>query len=115
MSTFALARGPRGVLGAWEAEGRIRYGRIGEELERRTASGDAEHCKHPSIACNANGEVLVVWIEGMAWNTPGTLAWQRFAASGKPIDSGRGSDGGVATWSLVQAIALQGGRFEILY
>jgi len=113
-STYALARGPRELLGAWETEGRIRFGELGENAPSRTASGDADRCKHPTIACNAAGEVLVAWIEDMEWQREGTLAWQLVDAAGKLLESGRGEEDEVPPWSLVDAVALPDGRFVIL-
>jgi hypothetical protein len=115
MSTYSLARGPRGLLGAWETEGRIRYALVEHEEAPRTASGEAKACKHPSIASNAAGDVLVAWIEGMGWATGGTLAWQLFGADSAPIEGAGGRREGVPKWSLVQAVALADGSFRILY
>jgi hypothetical protein len=114
MSTFSLARGPRELLGAWETEGRIRYGALSEVSTLRTASGDAAGCKHPSIACNAAGEVLVAWIEVAGWGEAGTLSWRLCDAKGAELESGRGEEDGVPAWSLVQAVALADGRFAVL-
>src|SRR5262245_20040858 len=114
MSTFALARGPRELLGAWETQGRIRYGALGEGSESRTASGDSDGCKHPSIACNAAGDVLVAWIEVGGWGEPGTLTWRLSDEKGAVLASGRGEGDGVPPWSLVQAVALPDGSFRIL-
>ena len=113
-STYSLARGPREFLGAWETEGRIRYGTLGEDAATRTASGESTQCKHPSIACSAAGDVLVAWIEDMDWGKGGTLAWQLADSAGKVLGSGRGEKGEVPPWSLVEAVALPDGRFVIL-
>lgn len=114
MSTFSLVRGPRELLGAWETEGRIRYGPLSEGGTLRTASGDARGCKHPSIASNAAGDVLVAWIEVAGWGEAGTLAWRLCDAKGAELESGRGEKDGVHPWSLVQGVALPGGDFLIL-
>ena len=121
MSTYSLARGPRGLLGAYESGGQIRFASLGaskltpravsdEPREREEALGR----KHPSIACGADGSVLVAWIEGMSWAQGGTLAWQLFGPDGKPLENERGRRDGVPAWSLVQAVALSGG-FALLY
>src|SRR5688572_11657389 len=116
MSTFSLARGPRGLLGAWETEGRIRCAAVERGQAPRTASGEAKGCKHPTIAANGDGHVLVAWIEGMGWATGGTLAWQLFADDGAPIEGAKGRrEDAVPKWSLVQAVALADGSFRILY
>lgn len=117
MSTASFARRASDIAGAWEASGRIRFAVFGANAAPSitTASGAAEKCRHPSLACNERGERLVAWIEGMSWNTTGTLAWRLFDSAGAELDSGRGETGAVPVWDLVQAVALKDGRFAILY
>jgi hypothetical protein len=121
MSTYSLARGPRGLLGAFESAGQIRFAALGEaKLAPLDAPGEpaerADHNrKHPSIACGADGAVLLAWIEGMSWGQGGTLAWQLLDPDAKPVEGERGRRDGVPAWSLVQAVALPGGRFAVLY
>jgi hypothetical protein len=116
MSTYSLARGPRGVLGAFESSGQIRFAVLGEsELELHDAPGEPAERKHPSIACGSDGSVLVAWTEGMGWGRVGVLAWQLFGPEGKPVEGERGRRDGVPIWSLVQAVALTRGRFAVLY
>jgi hypothetical protein len=117
MSTASFARRASDIAGAWEASGRIRTAMFDANAAPSitTASGAAEKCRHPSLACNDHGDRLVAWIEGMSWNTSGTLAWRLFDASGRELDTGRSESGAVPVWSLVQAVALEDGRFAILY
>ncbi len=116
MSTYSLARGPRGVLGAFESSGQIRFASLGDaELELRDAPGDPGERKHPSIACVADGSTLLAWTEGMGWAKGGALAWQLYDPDGRPVDGASGRRDGVPTWSLVQAVALPGGRFVLFY
>jgi hypothetical protein len=116
MSTCSLARGPRGVLGAFESDGQVRYADLGDAKQPpRSAPGEPAQRKHPAIACNAAGDVLLAWIEGMTWGNGGKLAWQLFDRDGKPIDKERGTQSGVPPWSLVSAVALADGRFAIFY
>jgi hypothetical protein len=114
MSTFSLARGPRGVVGAWEVEGRIRCGSLERRENAHTASGESEKCRFPSIAVGRDGAMLVAWIEDMGWKQKGTLAWRILDKTGKTIANGRGEEKGLRPWSLVQSVALPDGRFAIL-
>jgi hypothetical protein len=116
MSTCSLARTPRGVLGAFESDGQVRFAELGDqELALRNAPGEPATRKHPTIACNAAGDVLLAWTEGMTWGHAGVLAWQLFDRDGKPIEKERGTRNGVPPWSLISAIALADGRFAIFY
>ena len=60
------------------------------------------------------GETLLVWTEGTGWNRGGSLAWQLFDRSGKPVGEA-GSAPGIAVWSLAAAVAHPDGSFEIIY
>ncbi|HEX5052152.1 MAG TPA: hypothetical protein VFZ65_10290 [Planctomycetota bacterium] len=115
MSTFSLARGPRGTLGAWETEGQIRFAELDGEHALRSAPGRTGQRKHPSIACNRRGEVLLAWTERMGWNKGGSLAWQLFDDHGEPVNGEHGECAGVPVWGLVQAVALPDERFAIVY
>jgi hypothetical protein len=77
------------------------------------APGDDRTRKHPALAGAANGDVLLAWTEGTAWNKGGAAAWQVFGSDGQPIgESGRA--GGVPVWGLVAAYARPGG-FSLVY
>jgi len=66
-----------------------------------------------ALAVGADGEVLLAWTEGTAWNKGGSAAWQLFDADGQAIGPvGHGQ--GVAVWGLVAAYARRDG-FTILY
>lgn len=118
LSSFALAESPRGVLAAWETNGQVYFTPIdsagGERLEPVAAPGPAKLRKHPAIAGNAQGDVILAWTEGMSWNRSGSLAWQVFDPSGKPT-AAKGWSGGVPTWSLVAVFPRPEGGFTIVY
>jgi hypothetical protein len=117
MSTFALARGPRGTLGAFESSGQVRCVSLAAPLagDERVAPGDDRTRKHPSIAVAPDGSVLLAWTEGMGWGRGGALAWQLFDPAGAPVAAESGRRAGVPAWSLVQAVALPDGRFALFY
>jgi hypothetical protein len=79
-----------------------------------TPPGATGRRKHPSIAANAQGEVLLAWAEGTGWNKGGDLAWQVFNANGTPVGQ-PGRAAGVPTWSLGAATARPDGGFVIVY
>jgi hypothetical protein len=116
MSTSAImSAGERTVL-AWETKGRISFttGKAGKPGMVTAVTAAAAGSKHPTIAINGAGELLIAWTEGTGWNKGGTLAWQRFDAQGKPIGSVGRADGLLA-WGLPSAVAKPDGSFMILY
>ena len=124
MSTAAAASDRGGLLAAWENRGDVRFGRVGTKGDAPIQSpiappekvgGARAPRKHPAIAVNGHGEVLLAWTEGMGWEKGGALVWQLFAADGKPIAEAGGRVDGVPPWSLVAAAALADDRFVIVY
>jgi hypothetical protein len=113
--------GSRGPIAAWETNGQVYFARI--DLESGTASppaappGNPGNRKHPALAVNARGEVLLAWAEGTAWQRGGALAWQVFDASGRPgTGAGAGRlERGIPTWSLPTAVARPDGGFTIFH
>ena len=118
MSTMALVEGPNGVVAAWETDGQIYFAsaRPGTPgfTNPKAAPGDGKGRKHPALATNARGDVLLAWTEGTGWEQGGALAWQVYDKKGKPIgDSGR-VEGGIPVWGLPTAVASEGG-FTIVH
>ncbi len=118
MSSFAFAEGPADVLAAWETNGQVYFARInpatGKKSEPVAAPGDGRDRKHPVVASNKQGQILLVWTEGMGWERGGSVAWQIFNKDGRPTDE-KGRAAGVPVWSLVAAIARGDGGFTIVY
>jgi len=119
MSTQAFAEGPSGVLAAWETRGQVRFGQIdptsGQVPTITSAPGPDRTKKHPALAVNGHGDILLAWTEKTAWNKGGSAAWQTFDRSSHPsADPGRG-DRGVPVWGLVAAYARPGGGFVVVY
>jgi hypothetical protein len=118
MSTMAFAEARDSVLAAWETDGQVYCARIdrktGKRSEPLAAPGTAKGRKHPVVAGNQRGEIILVWTEGMGWNKGGSLAWQVFDKNGKPTES-RGRAEGVPVWSLVSVCARSDNEFTILY
>lgn len=118
MSSEAFAEGPGGVIAAWETRGQVYFTRIdpatGKHSAPVAAPGAANERKHPALAINANGEVLLAWTEGMGWNRGGAVAWRVFGKDGTPTAE-HGRVDGVPVWSLVAAFVRPDGRFAIMY
>ena len=116
MSTFSLAEGADGMLAAWETAGQVQFARVGrpEEVRVIQPAGATRTRRHPSLAVNAAGQILLAWTEGTSWQRGGSLAWQVFDRQGRPVGE-LGRAPGVPVWGLVAAVANRDGGFTILY
>src|SRR5262249_999888 len=118
MSSYALAESGTGILAAWETEGQVYYLGIdpstGKQSALRSAPGAGKGRKHPVVASNAQGEIILVWTEGMGWNKGGSVVWQVFDKDGHATGA-KGHAGGVPTWSLVAVFARPDGGFTVVY
>ncbi len=118
MSSETFAEGPGVVIAAWETKGQVYFARIDPATGKRSspiaAPGHANERKHPAVAVNAKGQVLLAWTEGMGWNKGGAVAWQVFGADGAPTTE-HGRADGVPVWSLIAAFVRPDGRFAIMY
>ena len=119
MSTASFTVGGDGPLAAWETDGQVYYGRINTKRggvdKPIAAPGATGKRKHPVLAANGEGDVILAWTEGMGWNQGGSVAWQVFDAAGRPLPGGRGQAAGVPVWSLVAAFAQPDGEFVVIY
>lgn len=112
MSSASLLEKSEGLLGAWENQGRIITAMLsGPETSMQKI--DAVNAKHPVLARNNQGEILVACITGSGWSKPGRLHWQLSDARGKMIKSGDGEK--LPVWSYAAAYAQPDGSFVILH
>jgi hypothetical protein len=115
-ATLSVAKG--GAVGAWETGKQVYFAKISPGTMQVAppiaprAAGSAR--KHPVAMCNAAGESLFAWIEGVSWGKGGSLVWELFDVNGNPTgDQGRTE--GVPTWSLITAFSNPDGNFTIVY
>lgn len=121
MSTASLSQSAGGtpkVLAAWETAGQVFYDQVDPAnftiSPPVAAPGAAGDRKHPAVAGDASGRILLAWTEGTAWQKGGSLAWQLFDANGRPIGQ-MGRADGVPVWGLVADFANPGGSFTVVY
>jgi len=76
--------------------------------------GEARIRKHPRLAINNAGQVLLVWTEGAAWARGGSLAWQVFGLDGRPLAESGGRTG-LPAWSFGAAVVRVDGTFTVFY
>ncbi len=119
MSSEAFTEGPKGVVAAWQTEQQIYFASLKpgtNELARAQAAPDSgRKRKHPAVAVNGKGEMLLVWTEGTDWNQGGSLVWQVYDAAGKPTAEKGRIDGGIPIWGLPTAVATPEGGFLIVH
>ena len=119
MSTIDLLRHGGQTWLAWETEEQVYFARfddagqmIGEPI---SPPGEANGRKHPRLAVNDAGQLLLVWTEGTGWNRGGNLAWQVYDRDLQPIRQAHGRAEGIPVWSFATPIARPNGGFEIIY
>jgi hypothetical protein len=117
MSSCSFAEAGAGVVAATEREGHVGFNLIDPEtltISSAAWSAAGEKCRHPAVAVNSQGDVLLAWTEGTAWEKGGALAWQLFDKNGKATAE-KGRTDGVPVWSLPAAFAGTDRQFEIIY
>lgn len=117
MSTASLSALDGQMLAAWETDGQIHFDKLTASQalpETVTPPGAANDRKHPAVAIDARGWVLLAWTEGTGWEKGGALAWQMYDPSGKPAGA-EGHAEGVPVWDLPSVVADRQGNFVIAY
>jgi len=120
MTTMSMtaASGRGRLLQAWETDGQVYFAAAGSSAAPAepplTAARDVARRKHPRIAVNRDGTVLLVWTEGTAWARGGSIAWQLFGADGSPL-GGSGSRPSLPVWGFAAAVPRPDGGFTIIY
>jgi hypothetical protein len=116
MSTADFTRGAKDVVAAYEGPDAVGYElldpRTGEVREGVVVS--KKGVKHPAVAVNSKGEVLLAWAEGTGWNKGGAVAWQVAIPGNDHPLSGRGREG-LPVWSRPAAFARPDGSFVVVY
>jgi len=121
MSSESLVEGATGPVGAWESSpGHVSWGEIepqalsmGRILEAPATNGNKR--KHPAIAQNHDGFVLLAWAEGVEWGKGGDIAWQVLRGAGRQNVYARGLEKGLPVWSRPAAVTRGDGTFVVIY
>jgi hypothetical protein len=115
MSSASINEAGGRILTAWETAGQVHLGIVdGVKVSRVVPPGGAGQRKHPVVAANSNGDILLVWSEGTGWQRGGAVAWQLFDKTGKPLAE-RGRQEGLPVWSFAGAYAKSDGSFVVIY
>ncbi len=117
MSTASAMTAGAETFIAWETNGEVAWARADHAASQGSPPisppAPTKTRKHAAIAMG-NGQVLLVWTEGMAWARGGTLHWRGYDRQGKPTALG-GSAPGIPVWSRPAVIAHKQGGFTIVY
>jgi len=117
MSSESFVHGDGRSWAAWETGDQVYFAEVGSTKPMATsqsAPGHGPRRKHPRMALNPHGDLLLVWTEGTGWKKGGTLAWQVYDKDGQPtLDSGTARD--VPVWSFAAPYVRPDGTFVILY
>ena len=102
------------LFGAWETDNRVTGAVRAKEKTATLRPGGNSKQKHPTLAANADGEVLLTWVEDAGWGTQGTLVCQLFDAMGKAVGE-RITKPNLPGWSFSAPYADSEGNFVVLY
>ena len=117
MTSMSIAGG-KPLVGAWETDGQVYFAPL-DSTDRFSAPpvtdpGQSPRRKHPRVAVNGSGTVLLTWTQGTSWARGGSLAWQAFTPDGRPTTV-KGSRPGVPVWSFSAVVARPDGSFAVFY
>ncbi|MBI1832454.1 MAG: hypothetical protein HYR84_13505 [Planctomycetes bacterium] len=114
MSSEAFAEGPNGIVAAWDTDGQVYFANPADKRGPMAAPGKGAIRKHPALAFNKKGDMILVWTEGTGWMRGGALAWQVYDKNMQPMDSGR-RPGAIPVWGLPAVTAEADGSFTIFH
>jgi len=81
---------------------------------KTTAPGAGGHRKHPRLAQNSQGQVLLAWAVVEGWGKSGSIQWQLFDRDGTPLGE-IGSADDLPPWSFGAPAVASSGNFLLMY
>jgi hypothetical protein len=103
MSSMHFVEAEGKVWLAWETAGQVWFARADEPSAPISAPGKAGTRKHPRLAVDAAGRMLLTWTSVPGWAKPGELGWALYDPKGQLADSGGGE--AVPVWSFAAPVA----------
>lgn len=114
MSSMAFAEANGRIQGAWETGGHVYFEDLTSSNGMPVAgTNEGKNSKHPRLAIMPDGDTVMAWTEGTGWARGGSLAWQLFDGTGKPLGE-KHTAPGIPTWSMAAVVPQPGGAV-ILY
>ena len=118
MSSVTLLPHNKQLLIATEQEGTIRLNHKPLDKSSLNSFSNQQQSwkgKHPSMATDPNGNVLLTWAEGAGWAKGGTLRWVIMNKSGKVVAKSPSENQlEIPVWSFPSALHLQA-EFQVIY
>ena len=118
MSSVTLLPHNKQLLIATEQEGTIRLNHKPLDKSSLNSFSNQQQSwkgKHPSMATDPNGNVLLTWAEGAGWAKGGTLRWVIMNKSGKVVAKSPSENQlEIPVWSFPSALHLQE-EFQVIY
>ncbi len=117
-ASFTASRDRVGV--AWESQDKV-YFEVLDATGKNSIAGPIENPnggkfpqKHPSVAFDNSGNILLVWTVGRGWGSASTALWRMFTPDGKPTEQ-TGEQAGVPPWSKAAALFHPDDGFLVFY
>ena len=115
VSTTTLSAGPGGPKVAWETEGQVHFADVDRLDAVRSPPGQARfRRKNPVVAVDSRGDTLLAWGDGPGFAFGGSLHWQMFDSTGRPVGSPGGGPELVLTGSVAAAV-VHDDRFLVIH
>jgi hypothetical protein len=118
MSSMSLAENSSSLFAAWETEGQVYAGAVDRALAAVPSPFSPEPGtlprKHPRLAVNRDGDVLMAWADGAAWAKGGELRYAIVNSAGKTV-VGDTAVAALPVWSFAAPLAMPDGGFLVLY
>ena len=114
MASYAFSSD--GAWAAWESHRQIYWAPVdaaGKAGAIQPAPGHGHNRKHPVLAVNARGDVLLAWTEETAWARGGKVKWQLCDKAWRPLAAGERD--GLPAWSMAAVFARPDGGFGLVY
>jgi len=117
MSTASLSEANGRVVVSWETEKQVYFAPVddrGLAGNPIAAPGQSSNRKHPAVAIDDAGRILLAWTEGTGWKKGGTSEWCIFKDGIPQLPAGnRQASLPVPAWGLVTAVAIKNQFFVI--
>lgn len=117
-TTYSCARSPRGWVVAFQSQSGVSWTRVDPTVFEHASfspPGESASPRHPAVAVDSGGQVLLAWIADAREPDGATLEWSLFTPEGKPVADTVRCGAGVAPENVLSAVSFADGRFAIVH